>query len=143
MSPRKTNSKNPADWLLFAEAELEALQLLSEQQVAFLMCRSKCAEVLEKLMKAELILLSWPLAKTHDLQKLVDELDDRASPHVEELQPLAEDLAEYYFVGRYPGFDFEEDEDWAALGTQIQQIVAYGQRLRCAIANYAVQEDDG
>jgi len=131
--PRKTNSSNPADWLFFAEAELEALHLLVERRVAFLMCRSKCAEVLEKLMKAELLLLGWPLVKTHDIQQLNDALKDRASPNAERLQPLTEELAEYYFVGRYPGFDFDEKEDWDSLAEQLRQIVAYGQSVKAKV----------
>jgi len=133
VSPRKTNSNNPSDWLWFAEAELEALRLLVEKQVAFLMCRSKCAETLEKVIKAELVLLGWPLVKTHDIQQLVDELKDRASPNAERLQPLTEELAEYYFVGRYPGFDFDELEDWPALASQVQQTAAYAQSVRAEI----------
>ena len=133
MSPRKTNSNNPSDWLWFAEAELEALRLLVEKRVAFLMCRSKCAETLEKVIKAELVLLGWPLVKTHDIQQLVDELKDRASPNAERLQPLTEELAEYYFVGRYPGFDFDEWDDWTALASQVQQTAAYAQSVQAEI----------
>jgi HEPN domain-containing protein len=133
VSPRKTNSNNPADWLFFAEAELDALRLLVERRMAFLMCRSKCAEALEKLVKAELIFLGWPLVKTHDVQQLVDALKDRASPNAERLQPLAEELAEYYFVGRYPGFDFDEHEDWPALAAQLQQLVEYGRDVKTEI----------
>ncbi len=135
MSPRKTNSNNPADWLFFAEAELDALRLLVERQVAFLMCRSKCAEALEKLLKAELVLLGWPLVKTHDVQQLADELKGRASPNAERLQPLVEELADYYFVGRYPGFDFDEREDWAALAGQLRQIQEYAARVKVAIGD--------
>jgi HEPN domain-containing protein len=88
---------------------------------------------LEKLIKAELIHLGWQLVKTHDIQQLVDELKDRASPNAEALQPLAEELADYYFAGRYPGFDFDENEDWAALADQVQQICEYGNKLKQTI----------
>jgi hypothetical protein len=59
--PRKTDSSNPSDWLFIAESELEALQHLAGQEIAYAMCQSKLAEVLEKVLKAELIRLagSW------------------------------------------------------------------------------------
>ena len=134
MSQRKTSSNNPEDWLAFADAELDALRLLSANKTAFLMCRSKCAEVLEKIMKAELIFMGWPLIKTHDLQQLADELKVRGSDHVERIQPLAEELSEYYVVGRYPGFDLDEREDWAALVVQVERVAEYANRVRQAIA---------
>jgi HEPN domain-containing protein len=34
------------------------------------MCRSKLAEILEKILKAELLRLGWYLEKTHDLERL-------------------------------------------------------------------------
>ena len=118
---------------MFAEAELKALRLLAVKRVAFFMCRSKCAEALEKLIKAELVHRGWALVRTHDLQRLVDELRNRSSPHAGRLQPLAEELADYYFAGRYPGFDLEEPEDWSALVMQIKQIGGYGRRVKADI----------
>ena len=135
MSPRKTNSSDPADWLFFAEAELAALRSLIGGRIAYLVCQSKCAETLEKLIKAELVLLGWPLVKTHDIQQLADELKARASANVERLQPLVENLADAYFVGRYPGFDLDENEDWAALADQLRQIEEYGRAVRAEIEN--------
>jgi HEPN domain-containing protein len=43
------------------------------------MYRSKPAEVLDKVLKAELIRVGWPLLKTHDLQVLAKELHARRS----------------------------------------------------------------
>ena len=139
MSPRKTNSSNPADWLFFAEVELAALRSLVGNRIAFLMCQSKCAEALEKLIKAELILLGWSLIKTHDVQQLVDELRARGSAHAERLQPFAEHLADAYFVGRYPGFDYDETEDWPALTAQLQQIEDYARTVRTEIDKRGVK----
>ena len=121
--------------MAFADAELDALGLLSANKTAFLMCRSKCAEALEKIMKAELIFMGWPLIKTHDLQQLADELKVRGSGNVNAMQSLAEDLAESYIVGRYPGFDLDEAEDWAALVVQVGRVAEYAKRVRQAIAD--------
>ena len=63
--PRKTNSKNPADWLWIAETDLSVVRLCVEHEVGFPTCRSKLAEVLEKVLKAELIRIGWALEKTH------------------------------------------------------------------------------
>lgn len=115
--PRKTDSHNPADWLLIAESEVEALRLLATQEISHAMCRSKLAEVVEKVMKAELIRLGWFLERTHDLEKLLGELESRHSDLAAPLEDLADDLAEAYFTGRYPGFDLD-DADWPRLRVQ-------------------------
>ena len=57
--PRKTDSTNPVDWLTIAESELEALHLLAREEISYDMCRGKLAEILEKLLKAELIRRGW------------------------------------------------------------------------------------
>jgi HEPN domain-containing protein len=119
--PRKTDSHNPADWLLIAESEVEALRVLATQEIGHTMCRSKLAEVVEKVMKAELIRLGWFLEKTHDLEKLLGELESRHSDLAVQLEPLSDDLAEAYLTGRYPGFDLD-DADWPMLRIQLDQI---------------------
>jgi HEPN domain-containing protein len=67
-------------------------------------CRSKLAEALEKILKAELIRLNWPLEKTHDLQRLAKLLRERGSNLVGPAEPLANVLTEAYFSEHYPGF---------------------------------------
>lgn len=119
--PRKTDSNNPADWLWIAESELEALQLLAAEEVSYPTCRSKLAEVLEKILKAELIRTGWFLQKTHDLQKLRDALVARGSDLSVTVKPLCDALAEVYFTGRYPGFDLE-DPDWPTLRQQLAEV---------------------
>ena len=55
--PRKIDSRNPADWLAIVESDLQGLRILAQQELSYSMCRSKLAEVLEKVLKAELIRL--------------------------------------------------------------------------------------
>jgi len=112
--PRKTDSNNPADWLLLAGEEIEAIKALARGKIGFSMCRSKLAEVIEKVMKAELIRLGWYLERTHDLERLLGELSARKSDLAAKFEPLTDSLAEAYFAGRYPGFDLEEP-DWPKL----------------------------
>jgi len=119
--PRKTDSNNPADWLRLAEADLAGLRALAVRELAYAMCRSKLAEVLEKLLKAELIRLGWPLVRTHDLQALANELQVRESDLFPPAKPLCSALAEVYFTDRYPGFDLEEP-DWPKLRLQLDEV---------------------
>jgi HEPN domain-containing protein len=119
--PRKTNSSNPADWLYLSESDLRGICELAHKELAYELCRSKLAEVIEKLMKAELLRLGWILEKTHDLQNLAAELQIRGSDLVPALRPLATGYAEVYFMARYPGFDLE-DPDWAALREDVNQV---------------------
>lgn len=127
--PRKTDSNNPADWLFIAESELEAVQYLAGQEIAYTMCQSKLAEVLEKVIKAELIRLGWFLEKTHDLLRLARELEARKSELSPSVRPLALSLAGAYLTTRYPGFDLD-DPDWPVLRTQIQQVTQLLARVR-------------
>ncbi len=77
------------------------------------MCRSKLAGVLEKTLKAELIRTGWFLEKAHDWLKLNNELKARRSDLAALSKSLCEELAEHYFIDRYPGFDLD-DPDWPA-----------------------------
>ena len=119
--PRKTDAKNPADWLLISESDIEGLKRLAEAEVSYAMCRSKLAEVFEKILKAELIRVGWPLLKTHDVQHLASELDSRGSDLGSVYRPLAQDLAEVYFLDRYPGFDMEES-DWPDFRAKLAEV---------------------
>ena len=131
--PRKTDSSNPADWLLIAESDLSGIRVLIEQQLAHAMCVSKLAEILEKVLKAELIRAGWFLEKTHDLLKLAGEMEARGSDVIEQIRPLCEDLAERYFTDRYPGFDLE-DEDWTKLRRQANEIAALLETVKTRIS---------
>jgi len=119
--PRRTDSNNPADWLWIAESALEALWIVCERQVGYLLCRSKLAEALEKILKAELTRLGWFLERTHDLQRLRDALVARGSDLAARSKPLCDNMAEFYFTDRYPGFDMEEP-DWPALRLQLDEV---------------------
>ena len=101
--PRKTDSSNPADWLWIAASDLELIQLAAEQEIGYAAARSKLAEVLEKVMKAELIRTGWPLEKTHDLERLLEKMVVQGSDLAESFATLCESLAEVYFTNRYPG----------------------------------------
>ena len=109
--------------MLLAEGEAAALNLLTKEEIGYSMCRSKLAEILEKVMKAELIRLGWFLEKTHDLEKLLGELRARQSDLVAKLEPLCGDYTEAYFSGRYPGFDLDEP-DWPTMRNHVHSAVA-------------------
>lgn len=119
--PRKTDSTNPADWLWLAESDLAGVGLSVTHRVAYYGAQAKLAEVLEKILKAELIHLGWSLERTHDLGKLYGELGARQSPLLTQALPLVNGLNQVYFVGRYPGFDLE-DPDWPTLRQQVEAV---------------------
>ncbi len=119
--PRKTNPNAPADWLLISASDVAGLKHLAEAEISHAMCRSKLAEVLEKILKAELLRLGWPLLKTHDVQHLASELDARGSDLSRIYRPLAQELAEVYFTDRYPGFDLE-DPDWPDFRAKLAEV---------------------
>lgn len=119
--PRKTDSQNPADWLLMSESDLTGITALARQELAYEMVRSKLAEVLEKILKAELLRLGWPLVKTHDVLVLAKELEVRGSDLMGTVKPLATALAGTYFIARYPGFDLE-DPDWPDFRAKLAEV---------------------
>jgi len=121
--PRKTDANNPADWLSFAQSDLEFVRLAAREGISFRGCRSKLAEVLEKVLKAELIRLGWSLEKTYDLNRLIDELIRFQSDFAAQATPAAQALAEVYFTDRYPGFDLD-DADWPTLRQQVEEVSA-------------------
>jgi HEPN domain-containing protein len=127
---RKTDSGSRDDWLSFAEADLDAVRLLAEHEVSFRVCRSKLAEALEKLLKGDLVGRGWGLLKTHDLQHLCDELASRDAETATDIQSAVDELAEAYTEDRYPGFDFDdEDEDWQGLGRLLVEVERYASSL--------------
>ena len=98
------------------------------------MCRSKVAEVLEKVLKAELIRLGWPLLKTHDLQVLSNELHVLKSDLLPIAKPLCNALAEVYFTDRYPGFDLEEP-DWPAFRRQLAAVASLAEAVQRRVSS--------
>lgn len=119
--PRKTDSNNPADWLWIAGSDLDMIRLAAEREISYAAAHSKLAEVLEELLKAELIRQGWPLEKTHDLEVLLEALRARDPVLAGSVTPLCTALNEVYFTDRYPGFDLD-DPDWPALREQVKQV---------------------
>jgi len=122
---KKTDSGSRSDWLLFADDDLRAVKLLSEHKTSCRVCRSKLAEALEKLLKGDLVGRGWLLERTHDLQRLCDKLSEYDCVSAEQLQPTVDDLAEAYTEDRYPGFDFDDEDDWDALTGLLSKVEAY------------------
>ena len=60
-------------------------------------------------------------------------MSDRRSPFVAGAEPLCDDLAEFYFSNRYPGFDLD-DPDWPALRTQVEQVAALLAAVQARVA---------
>lgn len=97
--------------------------LAEEREVSNSAAHSKLAEVLEKILKAELLRLGWVLVKTHDLDRLLEEMRLQGSDLAPQVEPLCDALAEVYFTNRYPGFDLDTP-DWPKLRQQIADVTA-------------------
>ena len=130
--PRKTDSSNPADWIWISESDLIVLADLAHRQMGYEICRSKLAEVIEKVLKAELIRQGWFLVKTHALLVLLQELEPRDAALADEFRSLVSTYATAYFTGRYPGFDLE-DPDWPPLRAHIAQVQALLAKVKARI----------
>ncbi len=131
--PRKTDSNSAADWLWIAESDLPMIRAAAKGEFSFGAARSKLAEVLEKVLKAELIHRGWRLEKTHDLDRLLEAMSNRGSPFFAQAEPLCDALGEFYFSDRYPGFDLD-DPDWPALRTQVEQVADLLMAIKTGIA---------
>ena len=127
--PRKTDSHNPADWLHIAALDLEMVRLAAKNEVSHAGARSKLAEILEKILKAELLRLGWTLEKTHDLNRLLQELVGFNSDLISTVEPLCDALVQVYFTDRYPGFDLD-DPDWPKLREQVAAVSALLQSVK-------------
>lgn len=130
--PRKTDANNPADWLWIAESDLGLVRLATREEIGYQGCRSKLAEILEKILKAELLRIGWTLEKTHDLNRLVDELTRLKSDFATVATPTAQALAEVYFTDRYPGFDLD-DPDWPALRLQLKEVTTLLETVKARV----------
>jgi len=95
----------------------------AEHKLSFVGARSKLAEILEKIIKAELLRLGWRLVKTHDLMVLQKLMVERHSDLAASAIAVCKALSEAYFIDRYPGFEVD-DEDWPKLRADLAQVEA-------------------
>ena len=112
---------------------MEVIRMATDKELGFTTCRSKLAEVLEKVLKAELIRLGWELEKTHDLDRLLDALVARQSDLASAVEPLCDALAEVYFTDRYPGFDLDDPGLWSDGLDAIAQLVDEAEALAAQV----------
>ncbi len=108
---------------------MDMVRMAAENEISYSAARTKLAEILEKVLKAELIRLGWKLEKTHDLNRLLDLLVERGSDLLPVVEPLCDALVQVYFTGRYPGFDLD-DPDWPRLREQVGQVTALLQSVK-------------
>jgi HEPN domain-containing protein len=99
------------------------VRMAAENEISYGGARSKLAEILEKILKAELLRLGWTLERTHDLNRLLQNLVERKSDLLATVEPLCDALVQVYFTDRYPGFDLE-DPDWPKLREHVAQVDA-------------------
>lgn len=108
---------------------MDLVRLAAEREISFIGARSKLAEILEKVRKAELLRLGWELERTHDLNRLLQGLAERGSDLLPPAEPLCDSLAQVYFTDRYPGFDLD-DPDWPKLRSLVEGVAARLETIR-------------
>jgi HEPN domain-containing protein len=108
---------------MIAASDMELVRLGTEKEIGFAAVRSKLAEIVEKILKAELIRIGWRLEKTHDLDRLLQSLVEKNSDLISAATPLCDALVDVYFTDRYPGFDLDEP-DWPKLQAQVVEATA-------------------
>ena len=130
--PRKTDASNPADWIWICESDHEGVAALAKSELSYELCRGKLAEIIEKVLKAELIRSGWTLVKTHDLEVLARELSSRDAALALDFKPLVAAYAEVYFHSRYPSYDLE-DANWPAFREHVARVGELLQKVKARI----------
>ena len=91
----------PADWLAQGDQDLEAAEILLNQNgplpiVAFLL-----QQTVEKYLKGYLLSQAWSLRRIHDLEILIQEAISRDIDFTPFLS-TCQQITEYYIESRYP-----------------------------------------
>ena len=93
----------PDDWFRIAAQDLErAAKRLAEgdnEDAAF-----RLQQAVEKYLKGFLLTRGWVLKRTHDVSALVTEAV-RYDRRLERFRALCRQVAGYYIIERYPGFE--------------------------------------
>jgi HEPN domain-containing protein len=99
MGPKE--SQQPDDWHRRGEADLSAAEILLENDGDLQVAAALVQQGVEKHLKGWLLARGWRLMRTHDLQRLLDDVltfeYDMAGYYV-----LCERLTEFYYLERYP-----------------------------------------
>ena len=93
----------PDDWFRIAAQDLErAAKRLAEgdnEDAAF-----RLQQAVEKYLKGFLLARGWSLRRTHDVSALLTEAV-RYDRRLERFRALCREVAGYYIIERYPGFE--------------------------------------
>ncbi len=97
-------SGSPADWLRYANSDLELARIVRPDEVLFEGLCFHAQQAAEKALKAVLIAKDVPPPKTHNIRTLLDLLPQEIVVP-QEIEDAAS-LSDYAVTSRYPG-DFE------------------------------------
>ena len=115
----------PDDWFRIAAQDLErAAKRLAEddnEDAAF-----RLQQAVEKYLKGFLLARGWLLKRTHDVSALLTEAV-RYDRRLERFRALCREVAGYYIIERYPGF--EEGPSFA----EVRQVYAQAKKLAGAL----------
>ena len=93
--------KEVEDWLIFAERDIAAAELVIENQHLTGIAAFHCQQAIEKCLKAYLINNDFPLLRTHDLLKLYAQIRKQVDLELNEDTLVM--ISQVYLDSRYPG----------------------------------------
>ena len=99
MVPRE--SLLPDDWHRRGEADLDAAEILLENEGDTQVAAALVQQGVEKHLKGWLLARGWRLVRVHDLPRLLDDAVAH-EPALEAYYGLCEGLTAFYFLDRYP-----------------------------------------
>ena len=104
MLRKKTSDRDPADWFAFAEERMRSVDVLWKNEGLTAFGIEGLQESVERYLKGFLIAKGWPLVRTHDLERLVNEAA-RFDNLFARFLPFAIELTVDFFAQHYPGDD--------------------------------------
>lgn len=117
-------------WLKKAVKDLRAAKLLADGQPPLLdVAVYHCQQAAEKALKGFLVAYDVRVAKTHNVQALIEQAE-KIEPMIGTWEEAAARLTPFAFLYRYPGVDDEPDEETAREAiddaeTIVNQVVAF------------------
>jgi HEPN domain-containing protein len=96
-----SESTVPKDWFDLAEQDLQAADILLNQQGPLPIIAFHLQQAIEKYLKGYLLARGWSLRRIHDLEILIQEATQQDHSFAIFLTPCQR-ITEYYIESRYP-----------------------------------------
>jgi HEPN domain-containing protein len=124
--------KQVEDWILLADKDLEAAELIIEDEYLTNIVAFHCQQTIEKYFKAFLLENNKPIIKTHDLIKLIGIIKGIKDLGIDENTLIR--INEVYVESRYPG-DSGLLPDGIPTDEQAHVFMEYAKEIKTIILN--------